>query len=99
MLSGNNGMLSNHRGQPVQLRLMFHGPAISLKSGAPSDFSDNFLACFRYLSENGVPVHTSLRNKLEVRVKTASNENKQNGQEDFTDAVVNMFQTIFGVRV
>ena len=61
MLFGNKGMLSNHRGQPVQLRLMFHGPAISLKSGAPSDFSDNFLACFRYLSENGAPVNTSWR--------------------------------------
>ena len=26
-------------------------------------------------------------------------ENKQNGLEEFTDFVVNMFQTVFGVRV
>ena len=61
MLSGNKGMLSNHGGYPVRLKLMFLGPAISLKLGAPSDFSDNFLACFRYLSENGASVHTSWR--------------------------------------
>jgi hypothetical protein len=40
---------------------MFHGPAISLKSGATGNSSDNFLACFRYLSENGAPVRTSWR--------------------------------------
>ena len=61
MLSGNKGMLSNHGGYPVRLKLVFLGPAISLKLGAPSDFSDNFLACFRYLSENGASVHTSWR--------------------------------------
>lgn len=61
MLFGNNGMLSNHRGNPVQLKLMFLGPAISLKLGTTSNLSDNFLVCFRYLSENGVPVHTSWR--------------------------------------
>ena len=48
---------------------------------------------------NAQSVENRQKDNLEVRVKTASNENKQNGQEDFTDAVVNMFQTIFGVRV
>ena len=46
---------------PVQLKLMFLGPAISLKSGATSNLSDNILACFRYLSENGASVHISWR--------------------------------------
>ena len=39
------------------------------------------------------------KNNLGIRVKTTSNENKQNGLEEFTDFVVNMFQTVFGVRV
>ena len=39
------------------------------------------------------------KDNLEVRVKTTSNENKQNGQEGFADAIVHMFQTVFGVRV
>ena len=51
----------------------------------------------------GVRVKTARNGKqkdnLEVRVKTTSNENKQNGQEGFADYVVNMFQTVFGVRV
>ena len=51
----------------------------------------------------GVRVKTARNGKqkdnLEVRVKTTSNENKQNGQEGFADYVVNMFQTVFGIRV
>ena len=39
------------------------------------------------------------KNNLGIRVKTTPNENKQNGLEEFTDFVVNMFQTVFGVRV
>ena len=39
------------------------------------------------------------KNNLGIRVKTTSNENKQNGLEEFTDFVVNMFQTVFGVRI
>ena len=39
------------------------------------------------------------KNNLGIRVKTSSNKNNQNGQEDFTDFVVQMFQTVFGVRV
>ena len=39
------------------------------------------------------------KNNLGIRVKTTSNKNNQNGQEDFTDFVVQMFQTVFGVRV
>ena len=39
------------------------------------------------------------KDNLEVRVKTTSNENKQNGQEGFADAIVQMFQTVFGIRV
>ena len=48
---------------------------------------------------NAQSVENRQKDKLEVRVKTTSNENKQNGQEDFTDFVVNMFQTVFGIRV
>ena len=39
------------------------------------------------------------KDNLGIRVKTTSNKNNQNGQEDFTDFVVQMFQTVFGVRV
>ena len=39
------------------------------------------------------------KNNLGIRVKTTPNENKQNGLEEFTDAIVHMFQTVFGVRV
>ena len=48
---------------------------------------------------NAQSVENRQKDNLEVRVKTASNENKQNGLEEFTDFVVNMFQTVFGVRV
>ena len=61
MLSGNKGMLSNHGGYPVRLKLVFLGPAISLKLGTTTNSSDNILAYFRYLSENGTSVHTSWR--------------------------------------
>ena len=50
-------------------------------------------------SANAQSVENKPKNNLEVRVKTTSNENKQNGLEEFTDFVVNMFQTVFGVRV
>ena len=39
------------------------------------------------------------KNNLGVRVKTTPNENKQNGQGDFADSIVQMFQNVFGVRV
>ena len=48
---------------------------------------------------NAQSVENRQKDNLEVRVKTTSNENKQNGLEEFTDFVVNMFQTVFGVRV
>ena len=48
---------------------------------------------------NAQSVENKQKNNLEVRVKTTSNENKQNGLEEFTDYVVHMFQTVFGVRV
>ena len=48
---------------------------------------------------NAQSVENRQKDKLEVRVKTTPNENKQNGLEEFTDFVVNMFQTVFGVRV
>ena len=48
---------------------------------------------------NAQSVENKQKNNLEIRVKTTSNENKQNGLEEFTDFVVNMFQTVFGVRV
>ena len=48
---------------------------------------------------NAQSVENRQKDKLEVRVKTTSNENKQNGLEEFTDFVVHMFQTVFGVRV
>ena len=48
---------------------------------------------------NAQSVENKPKNNLEVRVKTTSNENKQNGLEEFTDYVVHMFQTVFGVRV
>ena len=48
---------------------------------------------------NAQSVENRQKNNLEVRVMTTSNENKQNGLEEFTDFVVNMFQTVFGVRV
>ena len=50
-------------------------------------------------SANAQSVENKPKNNLEVRVKTTPNENKQNGLEEFTDFVVNMFQTVFGVRV
>ena len=50
-------------------------------------------------SANAQSVENRQKDNLEVRVKTTSNENKQNGLEEFTDFVVNMFQTVFGVRV
>ena len=48
---------------------------------------------------NAQSVENRQKDNLEVRVKTTSNENKQNGLEEFTDYVVHMFQTVFGVRV
>ena len=48
---------------------------------------------------NAQSVENKQKDNLEVRVKTTSNENKQNGLEEFTDYVVHMFQTVFGVRV
>jgi hypothetical protein len=48
---------------------------------------------------NAQSVENKQKNNLEVRVKTTSNENKQNGLEEFTDFVVHMFHTVFGVRV
>ena len=39
------------------------------------------------------------KDNLGIRVKTTPNENKQNGVEEFTDFVVHMFQTVFGIRV
>ena len=48
---------------------------------------------------NAQSVKNKQKDNLEVRVKTTSNENKQNGLEEFTDYVVHMFQTVFGVRV
>ena len=39
------------------------------------------------------------KNNLGIRVKAAPNGNKQNGLEEFTDYVVHMFHTVFGVRV
>ena len=48
---------------------------------------------------NAQSVENKQKNNLEIRVKTTSNENKQNGLEEFTDYVVHMFHTVFGVRV
>ena len=48
---------------------------------------------------NAQSVENRQKDNLGIRVKTTSNENKQNGLEEFTDFVVNMFQTVFGVRV
>ena len=48
---------------------------------------------------NAQSVENRQKDKLEVRVKTTSNENKQNGLEEFTDFIGHMFQTVFGVRV
>ena len=48
---------------------------------------------------NAQSVENKQKDNLEVRVKTTSNENKQNGLEEFTDYVVHMFHTVFGVRV
>ena len=48
---------------------------------------------------NAQSAENSQKNNLGIRVKTTSNENKQNGLEEFADFVVNMFQTVFGVRV
>ena len=48
---------------------------------------------------NAQSVENKQKNNLEIRVKTTSNENKQNGLEEFTDFVVHMFHTVFGVRV
>ena len=39
------------------------------------------------------------KNNLGIRVKAAPNGNKQNGLEEFTDYVVHMFHTVFGIRV
>ena len=50
-------------------------------------------------SANAQSVENSQKNNLEVRVKTTPNENKQNGQGDFADSIVQMFQNVFGVRV
>ena len=48
---------------------------------------------------NAQSVENKQKDNLEVRVKTTSNENKQNGLEEFTDYVVHMFHTVFGIRV
>ena len=48
---------------------------------------------------NAQSVENKQKNNLEVRVKTTSNENKQNGLEEFTDYVAHLFHTVFGVRV
>ena len=48
---------------------------------------------------NAQSVENKQKNNLEIRVKTTSNENKQNGLEEFTDFIGHMFQTVFGVRV
>ena len=48
---------------------------------------------------NAQSVENKQKDNLEIRVKTTSNENNQNGLEDFADFVVHMFQTVFGVRV
>ena len=50
-------------------------------------------------SANAQSVENSQKNNLEVRVKATPNENKQNGQGDFADSIVQMFQNVFGVRV
>ena len=50
-------------------------------------------------SANAQSVENRQKDNLEVRVKTTSNENKQNGLEEFTDFIGHMFQTVFGVRV
>ena len=50
-------------------------------------------------SANAQSVENSQKNNLGIRVKTAPNENKQNGQGDFADSIVQMFQNVFGVRV
>ena len=46
-------------------------------------------------SANAESVENRQKDNLEVRVKTTS----KNGLEDFADAIVHMFQTIFGIRV
>ena len=50
-------------------------------------------------SANAQSVENSQKNNLGIRVKTTPNENKQNGQGDFADSIVQMFQNVFGVRV
>ena len=50
-------------------------------------------------SANAQSVENRQKENLEVRVKTTPNENKQNGQGDFADSIVQMFQNVFGVRV
>ena len=82
------------------VRFLTHGRRDSV-------YLDNFLAFFRDLSINGAFVHTSLRriqdfswNRKKIAVTLhCPNENKQNGQGDFADSVVQMFQNVFGVRV